>query len=181
MNTLIFNGSPRTRGDTSFLVERLRAGLDGNVTVIRAADAGVRPCCDCRWCWDHVGCSIDDAMQPIYRQIIDADNIVIASPLYFSELNGALLSMMSRLQTFYTSRRFLGVKQVEKPKRGGLILCGGGDGGPKRAEETARVIFRFMNTKCLRTVYSLHTDDLPACEDAEAVRQIDELAAILNK
>ena len=180
MKTIIFNGSPRKNGDTSFLVDKLKNSLSGDVFIFNSYLTAVQPCSDCRYCWKNVGCCIDDEMQEIYQYIKDADCIVIASPLHFSELTGSLLNLLSRLQTFYTSKRFLKVEQVKKPKIGGLILCGGGDGGPNKAEGTAKALFKFMNTTLSKTVYSLTTDNVPARKDHEAINQILELAESLN-
>ena len=180
MKTIIFNGSPRKNGDTSYLVEKLRYSLLGDVKIVNSYCSGIQPCADCRYCWKTARCCIDDDMQPIYRDIKEADCIIIASPLYFSELTGSLLNILSRLQTFYASKRFLNIEQLEKSKIGALILCGGGDGGPKKAEETAQTLFKFMNAKNCRTIYSLKTDIIPSREDMEALHQIESLTKYLN-
>jgi multimeric flavodoxin WrbA len=180
MKTLIFNGSPRRNGDTSFLVRRLVSRLDGDVNVIITNMSSIRPCQDCRYCWTNAGCCINDDMQLIYSYVKECDNIVIASPMYFSELAGSLLNVLSRLQTFYASKRFLNIQQIEKRKRGAVILCGGGDGYTKKSEETAATLLKFMNASVNKTVFSLKTDEIPSCADQEALRQTDELADMLN-
>ena len=181
MQTLIFNGSPRKSGDTSFLIETLTAHLRGEITVTPAYHCSVQPCCDCRYCWTHTGCCIADEMQEVYRAIKEADHILIASPIYFSELTGPLLSILSRLQNFYASKRFLKIAPIEKPKTGGIILCGGGDGGPQKAESTAHTLLKLMRTTSLATVVSLQTDTVPACRDEAAVQATMRLAEQLNR
>jgi Multimeric flavodoxin WrbA len=180
MKTVIFNGSPRKNGDTSFLIEKFKDSLLGETKIVRTYCSEIRPCADCRYCWKTVGCCIDDEMQPIYEELKVADCIIIASPLYFSELSGSLLNVLSRLQTFYASKRFLNMQQLEKPKVGALILCGGGDGDFRKAEETAQTLFNFMNAKKCGTIYSLNTDTLPSKDDVEAIRQIESLAKYIN-
>jgi multimeric flavodoxin WrbA len=182
MKTLIFNGSPRPKGDTAYLVERLRQGLPGEVKEIRAYKAQVKPCVDCRYCWTHTGCCIPDAMQDIYNDIREADCIVIASPVYFSGLTGVLMAMMSRLQMFYTARRFQKNEQITKTKQGAILLVGGGEGSPKHAESTARMLLRGMQVKGdIPVVMSTDTDRRPARDDAEACAAVDALAAVLKK
>ena len=92
MKTLIFIGSPRKKGNSSTLAEELARQLEGEVKIIRAYDCNVKPCIDCRFCWKNNGCAVKDGMQEIYEDIQDSDNIVIASPTYFSELSGQLLA-----------------------------------------------------------------------------------------
>ena len=180
MKTLIFNGSPRPNGDTVAMIRALCEALPGEVRVIDAYRADVRPCVDCRRCWTQVGCVIDDAMQQIYRDIAEADCIVIASPVYFSCLTGPLLSLMSRLQIFYTASRFQGVRLIEKEKVGAVLLAGGGDGSPARAEDTAQGLLRCMRAVHVGTVITHKTDTIPAAEDKElldAVRRLGEKLA----
>lgn len=178
MKTLIFNGSPRLNGDTSYLTEALRRELPGEVREIRAYREKIRPCVDCRRCWQKPGCVIPDDMQEIYRAIQEADCIIIASPVYFSGLTGVLMAMMSRLQMFYTARRFLHTELIEKPKAGGVILAGGGEGAPKHAESTARMLLRGMKvTGKIPVVATLATDTKPAREDAEAIAEVKAMAA----
>ena len=179
MKTVIFNGSPRPKGDTTALIRALSAALPATPKVIDAYRADIRPCMDCRRCWDKVGCVIRDGMEEIYRDIMDADCIVIASPVYFSTLTGPLLSLMSRLQMFYTAGRMQGVHLIEKNKVGGILLCGGGNGSPACAEEVARGLLRTMHTKSLGTVCTHRTDDLPAAEDGEILVQAEALGQAL--
>lgn len=180
MNTLIFNGSPRQGGDTAYLLAELAANLKGNTKICNAYSAKISPCTDCRYCWQNASCCIDDEMQQVYEDIKHADFIVIASPLYFSELTAPLLGVFSRLQMLYASKRFLKVAQIEKPKQGALVLCGGGNGGPDRAIATAKTIFSLMHAVPQREVFSLQTDKIPSCEDSIAIAKINQLAEYAN-
>lgn len=81
-------------------------------------------------------------MQEIYDYIQTCDNIIIASPIYFSELTGKLLDVGSRLQTYYCARR---ETPINKPKKGVVILVGGGDGNTDKAYDTACTLLHHMN------------------------------------
>lgn len=181
MKTLIFNGSPRKNGNTSFLVNALAKKLDGDVKIVTTYMSPIEPCKDCRYCWKKPGCSIKDGMQEIYEDIKSADNVIVASPLNFSEISGSMLNVLSRLQAFYSNKRFLGLQPAGKRKKGAAIICGGGDGGVEKALSTAKELLRSMNAKPDKTVLSLQTDTVPSAEDQEALRQLDELAAFLNQ
>lgn len=171
MKTLIFFGSPRKKGDTEALLSSLLSQLPGEKWVVDAYRADIRPCVDCRACREKPGCVIRDDMQKVYDFIPDCDNVVIASPLYFSEVTPPLLSVFSRLQCMYSARRFRGEKIPVKPKKGVIILTGGGNGGPDKALDTCRGIFRhYLNAaEVCPPIMSLKTDDLPAREDEAAI------------
>ena len=181
MRTLIFNGSPRKSGDTMALLTRLTQGLAGDARRVDAYSAGISPCVDCRRCWETEGCAIRDGMQDIYRDIQESDNIVIASPVYFSELTGPLLGLLSRLQMYYCARYFLGKQLITKPKRGAVILVGGGDGSPEKTFATAQTLLRQMNCRDIHPLVCSHnTNNVPAKDDPEALKGIGSICDFFN-
>lgn len=182
MKTLIINGSPRKNGDSMTLVNQMIKYLDGEVEIVHAYYDNIKACTDCRYCWKNEGCAIKDKMQEVYKLLDEVDNVIVASPLYFSELTGELLSFASRLQCFYTRRCIRKDTNFKlKRKKAVLIITGGGDGGPEPAIDRAKIIFRLMNAELIGSVFSLHTDDIPAKEDEDAMQKAQELAIKLNE
>ena len=179
--TLIFNGSPRRNGDTAALLAVLQGALTGETRVVDCFRADISPCVDCRRCRETAGCVIPDAMQEVYRYLQDCDNVVVASPIYYAELTGRLLDVASRFQTYYSARRFRGEDPGLRPKKGGVVLVGGGDGDPARPCATAKLILRGLNAREIYPLVCSHdTDRLPAAEDKEAIRAVEALAGFLN-
>ncbi|HWT75201.1 MAG TPA: flavodoxin family protein [Mobilitalea sp.] len=177
MKTLIFNGSPRKNGDTKNLLDLLIQKLDGEYRINDAYCSDIKPCMDCRWCWRNSGCCMKDDMQEIYQYIQECDNIVIASPIYFAELTGELLSLASRLQTYFSVKFMRKEIPVEKAKKGAVILVGGGEGTIERPYHTACTLLDLMNAKEVHpVVYSLNTDHNPAVSNPKAVQGIDSIA-----
>jgi multimeric flavodoxin WrbA len=181
MKTLIFIGSPRKKGNTSMLVEELVKRLEGETKIVRAYDCNVRPCIDCRYCWKNTGCSIKDGMQEIYNDIQEADNIVIASPMYFSELTGQLLAVLSRVQTFWCAKYFRHEEPVPKRKKGGIIIVRGGDGELKKAESTAKTLLADMNAKSVGLVFADKSDEIASIDNKDVMADLYRLADELNK
>ncbi|MCK8058215.1 MULTISPECIES: flavodoxin family protein [unclassified Fusibacter] len=155
MKTLILNGSPRKSGDTMALINQLTQVLKGEVVQINAYDKKIASCTDCRYCWSNHDCIIKDDMQEVYQLVETVDVVVIASPLYFSELTGELLGVLSRFQKYYARRIIQKDSAFKlKPKHGLLILTGGGDGGPGPAIERTSILFRQLNVESVGTVTS---------------------------
>jgi len=181
MHTLILNGSPRKNGDTAAMLAVLRENLRGEVTQIDCYRAGISPCVDCRWCTKNPGCAIKDGMQEIYPVLESCDNIVIATPVYFSLPTAPVLSVASRFQTYFCASFIRKSPVPIRHKRGGIILAGGGSGSAEPAEETARRLLKYMKAKQIGPVAaSLSTDRLPAREDAQAMAAVRALAEYLN-
>ena len=182
MKTLIINGSPRINGDTAGLLGILKESLAGEYKVVNAYRCNIAPCVDCRYCKEHSGCAVQDDMQEVYSYIRECDSVVIASPVYFSELTGKTLDVCSRLQTFFCARFFRGETPIAKEKRGAVILVRGGGGAPDKAYGTARSLLRLMNCREVYEMVCSHgTDKAPAVEDAQAVEGVKGAAAFLNR
>lgn len=182
MKTLIFFGSPRPNGDTAFLVDTLCGHLPGEITLVNAYQAKISPCRDCRFCTTKTNCVLSDEMTKIYQKIIESDLIVLASPVYFGELTGPLLSLLSRLQIYFYAR----FKRKEHPipdgKKGIILLAGGGSGSPDRAVATAKDIFRCINVaQILPPVIAGQTDTVPARKDEKASESLRQMIGELGK
>lgn len=180
LHTLIFNGSPRKNGDTAGLINALSAQLPGVVQVVQAYGTEISPCVDCRFCWEHEGCAIPDGWTEIDGLIRESDNIVIASPIYFSQLTGPLLSLMSRLQQYFCARAFQHREPLSKAKKGGILLAGGGDGHMSAASESAECLLRHMNCREIFPAVCAHnTNQIPAVEAPGVTESLQALARFL--
>ncbi|MBQ8228566.1 MAG: flavodoxin family protein [Clostridia bacterium] len=179
--TLIINGSPRKNGDTVSLIKNLITQLNGEYKIVNAYYSDISPCMDCRYCWSNDGCSINDKMTEIYDYIEDCDNIVIASPIYFSQPTGKLLDLCSRFQTYFAAKHFRNQIPTIKTKKGAVILVGGGDGNPQKAYETLCGIFNHINVKDVyELVGSYNTNIIAATNDTQANDNLKALTEFLN-
>jgi len=182
MKTLIINGSPRQNGDSMTLVNEITKHINGDIKIINTYFDSISPCIDCRYCWNNDGCLIDDEMQVVYKLLDEVDNIILASPLYFSELTGKLLDFASRLQYFFVLRCIRKDTKLKlKKKNAVLVITGGGDGSPQPAIDRANIIFRHINAELIGTILSLQTNEIPAKEDFKALSEARELALRLNE
>lgn len=182
MKTLILNGSPRKNGDTVSLIHKVIENLEGEYKIINSYDCKISPCVDCRYCKEKSGCSIQDEMQEVYEYIQECDNILVASPIYFSELTGSLLNVGSRLQTYFCARYFRKEQPIKKAKKGAVILVGGGSGSVKKPYDTACCLLHDMNAnEIFPVVFSFKTDEVPAIEDENALHGVQKMIEFFNE
>jgi len=181
MKTLILNGSPRQNGDTAALLSEFTKHLVGDVKIISHADR-ISPCYDCRMCKTFDGCMINDAMETVYEFLEDCDNVVIASPVWFSSLSGPLLTMASRFQPFFCAKHFRG-EDMQPERNGVVILVGGQKGTEIEPLKSARIILSCVNVKkdSVIPVLSMNTDEVPAAEDTAALEAARNAALTLNE
>lgn len=181
MKTLIINGSPRKGGDTEALINALTAQLEGEIRTIGWRD-DISPCVDCRWCWENDGCAIRDGMQAVYEYWRECDNVVFASPVWFSSLSGPALNIASRFQMSFIARFR---RKIPSPavKNGVLILVGAQPGTEAIPEQNARTILRNMNVKVplIAVIKSMNTDNVPAKDDMAALEMAQRAAMELNR
>lgn len=155
--------------------------LDGEYKIVDAYRCNISPCIDCRYCWKNEGCCQEDEMQEVYKYIQECDNILIASPIYFSELTGQLLTIMSRLQTYWCARFFRKVIPIAKSKRGGILLVGGGDGSMEKASDTAVCLLNKMNAELVGTAYSHNTENISPIYDDVAMKNMEKIIVQFNE
>lgn len=109
---LILSGSPRKGGNSDLLCDEFMRGAaeaGNDVEKIRVVAKKVAPCSGCYYCRDHGGkCVHSDDMAEILQKMIDADVLVIASPVYFYSIDAQIKTVIDR-----TVARWLEVKNKE--------------------------------------------------------------------
>lgn len=103
MKVLGIVGSKRKKGNTAILVETALAalrlsGIDTKTVFL--SDYNFNGCCGCEGCKDTYKCVIDDGMQGLYGDMIEADAIVIGSPTYFYNITSDVKAFFERCYNF---------------------------------------------------------------------------------
>ena len=97
---IVFVGSVRKNGNTELLAKAFADGAkeQNEVEIISVADYKVHPCIGCNRCFvneNHACCQKDD-MELIYQKVMDADMLVLASPVYFYGISAQLKTIIDR-------------------------------------------------------------------------------------
>ena len=109
--TIIF-GSPRKNGNTASLLKPFMSELREmkvDIDYFDVYDMDIGGCRDCLWCQQdkkHIGCVIQDDMQPILESISTSDTIVFASPIYAWSAPAPVKAVIDR--TVYASCKYYG-------------------------------------------------------------------------
>jgi multimeric flavodoxin WrbA len=107
MNVLGIYGSPRKGGNTDILLEELLKGAAeaGNqVSSLRCCDFRIEGCLECGGCDETGECVINDDMQIIYPQLLDAQVIILASPIFFYSVTAQAKALIDRCQAMWCKR-----------------------------------------------------------------------------
>lgn len=99
---IILNGSPRSNGNTSALIEQFTKGAEQNGHQVIRFDLqkmNIHPCLGCcKGGKDPASpCVQKDDMLKIYLHYVEADLVVLASPMYYWSISGQLKTAFDRL------------------------------------------------------------------------------------
>ena len=112
---LILMGSPRKGGNTAALLSPFREELEqGGVETetVWLYDRNIGPCRACRCCqkdWSVLGCPQRDDVPAIFDQVLAADLIVLATPIYSWYCTAPMKALLDRL--VYGMNKFYGEKR----------------------------------------------------------------------
>jgi multimeric flavodoxin WrbA len=151
--TAAIYGSPRRGGNSALLLdsflEGMRHGCNStgkalDIKKIIASELNISPCRECRNCSRTGECVIGDDMLDIYRILIDADFIAVASPVFFTTVSGYLKAIIDRCQRFW-SLKYEQNKNIIKKKRRGIFICVAGSGREDIFDCPRKVIRSFFD------------------------------------
>lgn len=94
------NGSPHKGiGNTSLMIEMLRPTLEAEgfaLEVIELADREIDYCTGCALCLEKGKCWIPDDHRGIVQQLLEADGIILGSPVYFFHVTAQMKAFLDR-------------------------------------------------------------------------------------
>ncbi|MCO5803971.1 NADPH-dependent FMN reductase [Phocaeicola vulgatus] len=105
MKVLLVNGSPHQKGETYNALSLVEKALHEKGIATEwfwVRNKPVRGCIDCGQCSKTFRCAFsDDVCNDLIEAILNADGIIIGSPVYFAAPNGALCALLDRV--FYAA------------------------------------------------------------------------------
>jgi multimeric flavodoxin WrbA len=110
MKVLGILGSPRREGNTEILLdEALRGASDhgGLCEKIILRDLKITPCLEIYKCAEDGVCAIQDEMQGLFPKIIQAERLLLASPIFFYSVPALAKAMIDRCQSLWAKKYIL--------------------------------------------------------------------------
>ena len=141
-------GSPRRGGNTDILLEEALKGAaqeGARVEKVRLCDFNITPCRECLSCFKDGVCVIPDDMQRIYPLLLEADVVILASPIFFYGITAWAKAMVDRCQALWARKYVLhdpALKTKDGQRRGFFISVGGTKG--QRTFEGAILTVRYF-------------------------------------
>ena len=128
-----FQGSPRKKGNTAFLLSTFMQALEklgAQIRIINVAQKNIVPCREYVVCEKKGYCPIDDDLKSeIYPLIRQAEVVVLASPIFFYNMTAQLKAVVDRCQTFWARKYKLKLADPAKRTKRGFFLSVGATRG----------------------------------------------------
>ena len=149
MKVLLLNGSPRQKGNTSIALAEIAKQLrkyEIDSEMVWIGNQPLRGCIACGSCKNKPGACVfdDDVCNRISAKMNSADALVIGSPVYYGQPNGALLAVLQRM-LYSNGSAFSG-----KPAAA-VAVCR--RGGATAAMQTLNMPFQIMNMPVVSSQY----------------------------
>ena len=150
MKVLLINGSPHKQGNTFLALSEAAKTLAANEIETEIVQIGVKPvrgCIACGQCKQkELGRCVfdDDICNRISETLDDADALIVGSPVYYGQPNGAVLSLIQRM--FFSA----GEKVQNKPA---AAVCVCRRGGATAAFQAMNMPFQMMNMPVVTSQY----------------------------
>ena len=150
MKVLLINGSPHKQGNTFLALSEAAKTLAADEIETEIVQIGVKPvrgCIACGQCKQkELGRCVfdDDICNRISEKLDDADALIVGSPVYYGQPNGAVLSLIQRM--FFSA----GEKVQNKPA---AAVCVCRRGGATAAFQAMNMPFQMMNMPVVTSQY----------------------------
>jgi len=172
-NILILESSPRKKGNTAVLARQTTKALCESgveVETIHLHGMDIAPCNACNGCVrKKVNCVLQDDMQSIYPKLAAADGVILASPIYWFNINAQLKTCIDRWYGMWQNDH-----DSFKGKPVGVIFVYGDSdlytSGGINAIHMFETMFRFLGAEPAGFVYGT-TNDIGDAEKDEALME----------
>ena len=147
MRILGICGSPRKEGNTDvLLMEALRGAHEAGAEVekIFLRDKDISPCLEIYGCKVDGRCVIEDDFHDVAEKMVQADALILVSPIFFYTVSAHTKMLMDRCQSFWVKHYFL-KKPITpgRPRRKGAFISVGATRG-KRLFEGVTLTVRYF-------------------------------------
>jgi multimeric flavodoxin WrbA len=120
-------GSPRIGGNTDLLLDKALMGAEGQGAEIEKLTVdrlNISPCREYYGCLKDGNCVIRDDMDDIYPKLVEADIVIVASPIFFYSLSAQLKAVIDRCQALWARRYVLKQAPPDPGRKGAFIGVG---------------------------------------------------------
>ena len=142
MKIMAINGSPREKGNTSFLLEAVLEGASesgAGTTHVRLDQLDLKGCMGCFACRKQPGfCQRKDGLAPYLEEMKNCDGMVVGCPIYMYHISGQMKIFVDRIYSFYINQADGTYKSALPPGKRLALVTTQGHPDPERHQRAIR-------------------------------------------
>lgn len=127
MRILGIMGSPRLGGNTDLLLDAVLNGarsMGAEVEKVIIDRLSISPCREHYGCLEDGNCVIRDDMDALYPKLLEADAVVVASPMFFYGITAQLKALVDRCQALWARKHVLKQSWPSAGRKGAFVAVG---------------------------------------------------------
>jgi multimeric flavodoxin WrbA len=120
-------GSPRIKGNTDLLLDEALKGAQSQgaeMEKLIVDKLKIAPCREYYGCLRDGNCVIRDDMDDIYPKLLEAEGIIVASPMFFYGLTSQVKALIDRCQALWARKYILKQDLPDSGRKGAFIAVG---------------------------------------------------------
>ena len=183
---LIFNGSPRKKGNTAVLCDVLADVIKengGKTEILTLNSLDIHPCRACEACMRNKDgmCVQQDDMKDIYGKILDANGLIFAAPIYWFTYSAQLKLLIDRMYALFG----MPGNPLSGKVMAGMLVYGGSDeqdSGAINAINSLKTMFTYLGGEIKEIIHgsAMNVGDIEKNE--KVINKVKELGIkIMNK
>jgi multimeric flavodoxin WrbA len=148
MKVLGIMGSPRRQSNTEILLDKALEGAKeagAEVEKVLISKLRISPCLEIYACRKDGNCAINDDMQSLYKKLLEADHVILASPMFFYGVTSQAKAVIDRCQALWVRKHVLGMGKEDRRERRGLFISVGATRGTKLFEGAVLTVKYFFD------------------------------------
>lgn len=165
--------SPRAEGNSELLLREALAGAQsagGEIEYIPLRDKTIALCTECNSCYKTGRCIVNDDYQSISAKMLEADRLIIATPIFFMTVCAQAKALIDRCQCLWSHKHVLKKPLIISGSRDrrGMVIAVGGTKSTKMFDSVRLTMKYFFDVLDIHYAANLF------------VNQVDTPGAVLN-
>lgn len=156
--------SPREKGNSDLLLREALAGADsagGQAEYIALRDKKIAPCVECNQCYKSGRCKIEDDYQGVLEKMLEADRLILATPIFFMTVCAQCKLLIDRCQCLWSHKYVLKKPLISSGRdRRGMVIAVGGSKDTKMFDSIALTMKYFFDVLDMHLVRGLFVNKI---------------------
>lgn len=183
MKILAFNGSPRKKGNTATLIEKVLEGArsgGARTEHVRLGEIDLKGCLGCLSCRTNPGyCKTRDGLSPYLEAIKDCDGVVIGCPIYMYRISGQMKLFVDRIYSLYDGNPIVGYKSMVPAGKTYALVISQGAPNPEQYPKSIRYLAGMtgsgLGMKEVGRIIHENSNQNPAAGNEQLLREAFEI------